>query len=252
MSDQEEDLLHRSIKKQKEEEIPTAPACKVSFLESLQTSIDESNVCYITQSLDNINFQDEQDNTNNHPNFIPITANDKQRLYSPWKYSLIIKLVGNCLQALWQLTEKINLIDLTEDLYLIKLSKPENCETILHQGPWFLGSQFISIRKWEPKFNPSMTQIDFSILWVRLLKLPTEFYDLKILQQIGNQIGTILKIDTVIINTTRERYVRLCILAPLSKTLPTDILIGTHLQKIQYKPYTPLCTLYGKLGHLVH
>lgn len=123
---------------------------------------------------------------------------------------------------------------------------------ILHQGPLFLGSQFISIRKWEPKFNPSMAQINFSTVWIRLLELPTEIYDLNILQRIGNQIGTIVKIDSVTMNTTRGRYARLCILAPLSKTLPRDILIGIHLQKVQYEPSTPLCTVCGRLGHLVH
>uniref|UniRef100_M1AZZ0 Non-LTR retrolelement reverse transcriptase n=1 Tax=Solanum tuberosum TaxID=4113 RepID=M1AZZ0_SOLTU len=94
-----------------------------------------------------------------------------------------------------------------------------------------------------------MAQINFSTVWIRLPELPTEFYDLNILQQIGNQI---LKIDTVTMNTTRGRYARLCILAPLSRTLPRDILIGTHLQKIQYEPSTPLCTICGRLGHLVH
>lgn len=86
---------------------------------------------------------------------------------------------------------------------------------------------------------------------MRLPELPTKFYDLKILQQIGNQIGTTLKIDTVTINRTRERYARLCILASLSKTLSTNILIGTHLQKIQYESSTSLCTLCRKLGQLV-
>ncbi|KAG5622300.1 hypothetical protein H5410_007518 [Solanum commersonii] len=106
---------------------------------------------------------------------------------------------------------------------------------ILHQGPLFLGSQFISIRKWEPKFNPSMAQINFSTVWIRLPELPTEIYDLNILQRIGNQIGTILKIDSVTMNTTRGQYTRLCILAPLSKTLPRDILIGPLEQQEQDK-----------------
>ncbi|KAG5620203.1 hypothetical protein H5410_005421 [Solanum commersonii] len=94
-----------------------------------------------------------------------------------------------------------------------------------------------------------MAQINFSTVWIRLPELPTEFYDLNFLQQIGNQI---LKIDRVTMNTTRGRYARLCILAPLSRTLPRDILIGTHLQKIQYEPSTALCTICGRLGHLVH
>ncbi|KAK4732147.1 hypothetical protein R3W88_025135 [Solanum pinnatisectum] len=132
----------------------------------------------------------------------------------------------NRLSTLWQPSEKINLIDLGEEFYLIKLTRPENFEKILHKGPWFIGSQ--------------------------LPELPTEFYDLSILQKIGNEVGSVLKVDRVTKNTTRGRYARLCILAPLTKPLPTEVLIGTHLQKIHYEPSTPLCTSCGRLGHLVH
>ncbi|KAH0633409.1 hypothetical protein KY284_036195 [Solanum tuberosum] len=222
MSEQEADLLSRSTKKQKEE-LTSNPTSKVSFLESLISNMEEPTINYVTQSLDNISFHDEQENHQNHPNFIPITSADKLRLYAPWRLALIIKLVGkkigyiylqNRLQTLWQPSEKINLIDLGEEFYLIKLTRSKNFEKILHKGPWFIGSQFIFVRKWKPKFNPSQSHINFSTIWIRLPELPTEFYDLSILQKIGNEVGSILKIGTVTKNTTRGRYARLCILAP--------------------------------------
>ncbi|KAG5590030.1 hypothetical protein H5410_040544, partial [Solanum commersonii] len=42
-------------------------------------------------------------------------------------------------------------------------------------------------RKWEPKFNPTQSHINFSTVWICLPQLPIEFYDLSILQNIGNQ-----------------------------------------------------------------
>lgn len=133
MSDQEIDLLKRSTKKQKEEHQNAIP-CKVCFLDTFKASIIEPDINYVTKGLENINFQDEQENPQNHSNFIPLTASEKHRLYSPWKTSIIIKLIGkkmgymylqNRLQNIWQLSEKINLIDLNEDYYLIKLTKTE-------------------------------------------------------------------------------------------------------------------------------
>ncbi|WMV55927.1 hypothetical protein MTR67_049312, partial [Solanum verrucosum] len=81
-------------KKQKEEVDQTSVNRKVSFLESLIFKTEEYYITYITQGLDNISFHDEQANPLNHPNFIPITSSDKQRLYTHWIQSLIIKLVG--------------------------------------------------------------------------------------------------------------------------------------------------------------
>ncbi|KAM3290191.1 hypothetical protein P3S67_018480 [Capsicum chacoense] len=66
-------------------------------------------------------LEDEITPKNCEGKFIPILAEDKSRLYSPWKTSLIAKLVGQklgCLvlkkklQEIWKPTEELNLIDL--------------------------------------------------------------------------------------------------------------------------------------------
>lgn len=88
VSEPETDLLIRRTKKQKDE-IATDHTTQVSFLETLLSKIDEPDINYVTQSLENINFLDEQENPQNYPNFIPITTNEKHRLYAPWKHALI-------------------------------------------------------------------------------------------------------------------------------------------------------------------
>lgn len=62
-------------------------------------------------------------------------------------------------------------------------------------------------------------------------------------------IGELLKIDSCKTNTTRGRYARLCILAPLRKPLPRNIMIGKHLPDIHDEDTNPLCTICGCLGH---
>ncbi|WMV41260.1 hypothetical protein MTR67_034645 [Solanum verrucosum] len=53
MSEHEADLLNRSTKPQKEE-LTSNPRSKVSFLESLLLNMEDPNIKYVTQSLDNI------------------------------------------------------------------------------------------------------------------------------------------------------------------------------------------------------
>jgi len=93
-SEKEADFTSSEHKKQKEEVEQTSVNRKVSFLESLIFKTEEYYITYVTQGLDNISFHDEQENPQNHPNFIPIASSNKQRLYTHWKQSLIIKLVG--------------------------------------------------------------------------------------------------------------------------------------------------------------
>lgn len=85
----------------------------------------------------------------------------------------------------------------------------------LHDGPWFLFNYFISVRKWEPKFIGSTIQLTYSDIWIRLPELPTEFYDIDILQRVGAKVGKLLKVDICTSATSRERYARICIEMPL-------------------------------------
>lgn len=95
----------------------------------------------------------------------------------------------------------------------------------------------------------STHHITLSTIWIHLQELPNECYDLKILKKIRQLIGKILKIDSCVTITTRGRYVRLCILAPLGKPILRNVMIRKHLQEINYEDTNPICTVCGCLGH---
>lgn len=78
---------------------------------------------------------------------ISLTNEEKQRIYMPWKFSVIIKVLGKKLNraylkrklaTMWRLSEEITLIDLGHKYYIIKLLKEENTQKILQEGPWFV------------------------------------------------------------------------------------------------------------------
>lgn len=139
------------------------------------------------------------------------------------------------LNAIWQLNKNINLINLGYDYYLIKFQQTENFNKILQHGPWFIGSQYFTIRHQEPKFNPALAHTNYTTMCNRLQELLTKYYDLQILQKIAAFIGTLIKIDTFNVYTSRGHYARLCILALLVENLPTKILVGIHTQLNHYE-----------------
>lgn len=89
----------------------------------------------------------------------------------------------------------------------------------LHEGLWFVLNHFLSVRQWEPKFLASNAKLTYTVIWSRLPELPTEFYDVDILQQVGNKLGKLLKIDTCTSSTTRGRYAQICIEVPIESPL---------------------------------
>ncbi|XP_019259782.1 PREDICTED: uncharacterized protein LOC109237845 [Nicotiana attenuata] len=254
MHDEEADQLLRGVNKPKE-----GTHGKDSFKEKLIPSDNNTTpLDFECDAFNNISLEDENTNPANHPNFIPISTQDKERLYQSWKQAIIIKLLGKRLgyvqlrdriHRLWRSAEALNLIDLGNDFYVIKFESQEIYNKALQQSPWFIGSQYLSIRQWEPKFDPYEAKEITTTIWIRLQDLPTEFYDFTILKRISQMLGTLPKIDNCTAQATRGQYARLCIFAPIGKKLPTSVLLGTHLQQIHYEDTNPICTLCGCLGH---
>lgn len=75
---------------------------------------------------------------------ITLTEEENHRLYTPWKFSLIIKLSNSCithhilrskLQQLWKILDHTPLIELGHDYYILKFSTPEDMNLSSTTGP---------------------------------------------------------------------------------------------------------------------
>ncbi|XP_019253973.1 PREDICTED: uncharacterized protein LOC109232674 [Nicotiana attenuata] len=240
---------------------PTKPANSTNQ-SYLCTLISHNNISSHTNqpySLNpSLNITDETEAPTDPSIFIPLSLEEKNRLYTPWKHAVIIKVFGRKvghqllrqkIYAQWKPTENLPLIDLGSHFFLIKFQKEENKLHALQDGPWFISNHFLSVRQWEPKFMASETKITYSAIWLRLPELPTEFYDLQILKKLGNKIGKLLTVDTCTSTTTRGRYARLCIEVPLDQPFKTHLFISSHKQTILYEGLNMLYINCGRLGH---
>lgn len=147
MHEQEEDLLQRSTDKPKEASNAQEPLSKVSFRDKLISDSPTSSIDSIQKVFNHFNLEDEKENTSNHPFFIPISSSDKERLYASWEQTVMIKPLGNKIEYNYLPTYLKTFWNLSEDLNLIKLSHQSNFHKVLHQRPWFIGSQYVSISK---------------------------------------------------------------------------------------------------------
>ncbi|XP_016558072.1 uncharacterized protein At4g02000-like [Capsicum annuum] len=143
-------------------------------------------------------------------------------------------------------------MDLGHDFFLIKFSQERNLLHAFHDGPWFVYNNFVSVQRWEPKFVASQAPVAYTVIWVRLPELRTEYYDAEILHRIGGKIGTLLKVDNCTSTNSRGRYARLYVQVPLDQPLLHHLFIGTHKQVILYEALSLLCTNCGRLGHTSH
>ncbi|XP_065627894.1 uncharacterized protein At4g02000-like [Quercus suber] len=140
-------------------------------------------------------------------------------------------------------------VHLGNGFFLVRLSLKEDFENVLKKGPWFIGGHFLSLRPWEPDFRPTSTNVSLVAVWVRLNELPIKYYNAEALQQIGDSIGKVLRVDTFTASKTRGRFARLCIRIDVEKPLVTTILLGKAEQPVSYAGIQKLCFGCGRLGH---
>ncbi|PHU24299.1 hypothetical protein BC332_09406 [Capsicum chinense] len=153
---------------------PSKPqaAGNLSYLEKLMAS---SHLQTINTSIPRplLDMEDETSSENDDHNFIPLTSEDKNRIYKPWQFSLIIKIIGRKmshqilkqkLTSIWKPSEELNLVDLGEDFFLIKFTKEQNMLHVLHDGPWFVLNSYLSVQRWEPKFVASQAKISYTAI----------------------------------------------------------------------------------------
>eukprot|EP00253_Pinus_taeda_P004060 PITA_04060 len=73
-------------------------------------------------------------------------------------------------------------------------SNLEDKERVFEEGPYFFNNLGLFMRHWEEFYNPDKEKMLATPIWVRLFGLPIEFWDLEILEGIGNSIGTSVKV----------------------------------------------------------
>ncbi|KAM3200828.1 hypothetical protein P3L10_033191 [Capsicum annuum] len=205
-------------------------------------------------------FNEEEEVAANGIKTIFLSKEETEGLYSPWKHSLIIKLLGKKtthqylhekLVTLWKVSENFPLIDHDLDVYIAKFAPPESVSHVLQNGPWFINGHYLSIKNWEPSFVPENEKVTYSAVWVRLPICQRKFYDVTLLKRIDNTIGKLLKVDACTSSTLRGRYVRLCVQIPMDEPVLSSIQIGKHKQSILHEGEGFLCTNCDRFAHLL-
>jgi hypothetical protein len=153
------------------------------------------------------------------PEFI-LSKLEEKRIYQPWRRGVIVKLLGRRigykaletrLKQMWVRKGSINIIDLSNDYYLVAFTHEDDQYAALMDGPWFIYDHYLTVQEWKPNFNPVSDTIKEVAVWMRISGLPIEYYDSQILRFIGNIVGKTVKVDKNTLTQERGKYARLCV-----------------------------------------
>ncbi|KAI9090149.1 hypothetical protein K1719_028845 [Acacia pycnantha] len=191
------------------------------------------------------------------PKFM-IDDQERERLFKPFAKSLLVKLLGGSL-SLYFLESKLNQIwarkgaiklgNLENDFYVVSFQEWEDYERALTGGPWVISDKYLSVMRWRLGFNPRKEKIDKIAAWVCFPEIEVELFDKKILYNLGNSIGKVLKLDVHTTSRGRNKFARVCIELDLTKPLVPHYMVDGFLKQVEYESLHALCLNCGLFGH---
>lgn len=189
---------------------------------------------------------------------ITVPSHEWKKLCRPWRRALIVKLLGRTisyrvlsqrLTTMWSSNCRLDIVDLEDGYYVVRFFSKKDYDHALENGPWTIQGHYLTVSKFRPGFAPSTEHITSTLVWIRIPRLPLEFFDETILMRVGNELGKAVKIDTNTMQVARGKYARVCVEVDLSKPLTSVVVLNGHHLKIEYESLHQICFTCGKYGH---
>ncbi|MBA0796348.1 hypothetical protein Gohar_007124 [Gossypium harknessii] len=99
-------------------------------------------------------------------------------------------------------------------------------------------------------FNLSQAYPNVVIAWIRFPGLLGYLYKHKILAEIGEMVGNVVKLDMNTNNRMRGRFAWMAAYVNLEKHLVSKILINSRSQRVEYESLPTICFHCGRYGHV--
>ncbi|XP_012453513.2 uncharacterized protein LOC105775549 [Gossypium raimondii] len=173
--------------------------------------------------------------------------------------TVILKLLGrnigfpvlqNKLFNLWRPSAPLHMMDIENGYFLVKFQNKLDCERALAEGPWIIFGQYLTVQPWSLAFDPTQAYPSIVMAWIRFPGLPGYLYNHKIITEIGEMVGKVVKLDMNTNSRTRGRFARLAVYVDLEKPLVSHILINGRKQNVEYESLSTICFHCGRYGHV--
>lgn len=196
---------------------------------------------------------------------VSISDERLKELCRPWKDALIITLLGRKInlnmmrdRLAWLLkSDNFELVDLPNNYFVLRSGDMSLTRKLIFYGPWLIQGHYLAVQRWSPNFNPYSNKTRKVAIWVRIPTLPIHMYSEEFILELGNLIGTALKVD---INTlaqrdnkntevARAKFARVSVEIDLNKKLQSRFRVRSTIYPVEYEGLNIICFKCGIYGH---
>ena len=149
----------------------------------------------------------------------------------------------------------VDYVELGNGWVLLRFATVADKEFVWFNRPWFVKGLNFVLSSWVPFFDPYSATVDKIDQWVRISRLPWEFWTEPTLIQLLKTIGEVVRVDHNTLLRKKGRFGRVCVNIDVTKPLPGTLSIPTPktLLKIPitYEGLHEVCALCGGSDHLL-
>ncbi|CAN1166170.1 hypothetical protein LINPERHAP2_LOCUS26579 [Linum perenne] len=188
---------------------------------------------------------------------VVFSEDELKSFYRPWSKALVVKVlersfsfgaVKRRLESLWARNGSIQVSDVANSYFLVRFSDPDDYQGAAFGGPWKIYDYYFSVARWTPDFNED-EPLKTILTWVRLPRLPIQYFNRVAVSHIGNCIGRTVKLDLATSEGARARYARVCVEVDVSKPLLGKYMIENRTFFVEYESLENICATCGFYGH---
>lgn len=134
----------------------------------------------------------------------PIYQNDRIKILVPkeltekmvkyWENSLVgrfsgprpgLDIIRNWIKNKWKTKNPVEVMAMPKGCVLFRFANQEDMIAILLKSPWMLGKKAITLEKWHPDFDPAVTMVKQTPIWVQMPGLLLQFWNLEVVNEKG-------------------------------------------------------------------
>ncbi|XP_019153453.1 PREDICTED: uncharacterized protein LOC109149917 [Ipomoea nil] len=183
----------------------------------------------------------------------------REELVKPWRKALIVKFLGKPpafpllkqrLLKLWNINDKVEMIDVGFNFYIVRFNVASEYRHVLLDGPWKLFGCYVIPQRWRPNFDPQTAKMEKMTVWVRLPGLSAEYYRDDAVKNILIHVGNPIKLDRCTAGVDRGMFARAAVEIDLSKPLVSMVWVLDRIQKVEFEGLHTICFTCGEVGHV--
>ncbi|KAH1057335.1 hypothetical protein J1N35_035400 [Gossypium stocksii] len=99
-------------------------------------------------------------------------------------------------------------------------------------------------------FDPTQAYPSIVMAWIKFLDLPSYLYNHKIITEVGEMVGKVVKLDMNTDSRARVHFARMVVYVDLDKPLVSQIFINGRKQNMEYESLSTICFHCGRYGHV--